>query len=63
MTGKTVILEENTPIYVTLSTDAKGQTTIGIRVDGSEQCLMGQGVILPAPGCAQTWSKNIGEIM
>jgi hypothetical protein len=63
MNGKSVILDSNTPIYVTLSTDARGQTTIGIRVNGSDQCLMGQGVTLPAPGCAQTWSKNIGEIM
>ena len=63
MNGKTVILDNNTPIYVTLSTDAKGQTTIGIRINGGDQCLMAYGVTLPAPGCAQTWSKNIGEIM
>jgi hypothetical protein len=63
MAGKSVILDEDTPIYVTLSTDAKGQTTLGIRVDGSEQCMMAVGVILPGPGCAQTWSKNIGDIM
>jgi hypothetical protein len=63
MDGKSVILDSNTPIYVTLSTDAQGKTTIGIRVDGGDQCPIAYGVILPAPGCAQTWSKNIGEIM
>jgi hypothetical protein len=63
MIGKTVILEENTPIYVTLSADGKGQVSIGIRVNGSDQCLMGYAVTLPQPGCSQTWSKNIGDIM
>jgi hypothetical protein len=63
MAEKAVILEENTPIYVTLSADAKGQVTLGIRVNGSDQCVMAYGVTLPPPGCVQTWSKNIGDIM
>jgi hypothetical protein len=63
MIGKTVILEANTPVYVTLSTDANGQVTLGIRVDGGDQNIMAYGVTMPQPGCSQTWSKNIGEIM
>lgn len=63
MTGKTVILEDNTPVYVTLSVDAKGQIIVGIRINGSDQCVMAQGVALPQPGCSQTWSKNIGDMI
>jgi hypothetical protein len=63
MIGKAVILEDDTPIYVTLSADSKGQIALGIRIDGSQDCVMAQGVILPGPGSVQTWSKNVGDLM
>jgi len=63
MIGKAVILEDNTPIYVTLSADDKGQITLGIRINGSHDCVMAKGVTMPGPASSQTWDKNIGDMV
>ena len=63
MIGKAVILEDKTPVYVTLSVDDKGQITLGIRINGSMERVMAQGVSMPQAGSSQTWSKNAGDLV
>ena len=63
MIGKVVILEDSTPIYVTLTVKDKGQVAIGIRVNGSDQCIMAESATMPQVGSSQTWKKNIGELI
>ena len=63
MLGKAVILEESTPVEVRLSADAKGQVCLGIRINGSNERIMAQVVTLPQPGCSNTWSKPISDLM
>jgi len=63
MIGKTVILEENTPVEVKLSADQKGAVTLGIRINGSDMCVMAQEVTMPEPGCSKSWTTNIKDLM
>jgi hypothetical protein len=63
MIGKAVILEDDTPIYVTLTADDKGQVTLGIRINGSHDCVMAPNVTMPRPSSSQTWNKNVGDLM
>jgi hypothetical protein len=63
MIGKVVLLEDSISIYVTLTVKDKGQVAIGIRVNGSDQCIMADGVTMPQMGSSQTWRKNIGDLI
>jgi hypothetical protein len=63
MIGRAVILDDSTPVEVTLKADAKGQCSLGIRINGSDERIMALVVTLPQPGCSNTWSKPIGDLM
>jgi len=63
MIAKAVILDNSTPVEVTLKADAKGQYALGIRINGSDERIMAQVVTLPQPGCSNTWSKPISDLM
>jgi hypothetical protein len=63
MLGKAVILEEGTPVEVRLSADAKGQVCLGIRINGSNEYVLAQGLTLPQAGSSMSWSKSIGNLM
>lgn len=63
MIGKTVILEENTPVEVKLIADQKGTVTLGIRINGSVEYAMAYGVAMPEPGCSKSWTTNIKDLM
>jgi hypothetical protein len=62
MFGKAVIVAESTPVEVRLSTDDKGQTTLGVRINGTDECILSQNVTLPEPRCSKTWVKNMGDL-
>jgi hypothetical protein len=63
MFEKAVVIPENTPLEVRLSTDEKGMTTLGVRINGTDECLLAQNVTLPELRCSKSWIKNIGELM
>ncbi len=63
MIGKAVILVDTTPVEVKLSADDKGQVTLGVRINGSMECVLAEGVTMPEPNGSKTWSKNIGDLM
>lgn len=63
MAGKTVTLPDSTPIEVKLSADSKGVVSLGIRINGSNVCVLSLMVTVPKPGSSQTWSKTIGDVM
>jgi len=55
--------DAKTPVVVKLSADNKGVISLGIRINGSNECLLAQGVSMPSPNQSTTWTKTIGEIM
>jgi hypothetical protein len=64
MIEKTVILPINTPVDVELTADSKGVVSLGIRINGSNWCVLASGVTMPKSGSApQPWSTTIGNIM
>jgi len=63
MFEKAVVIPDSTPVEVRLSTDEKGVTSLGVRINGTDECLLAQGVTLPEPRCSKSWIKNIGELM
>jgi hypothetical protein len=63
MAGNTVTLPDNTLIEVKLSADSKEIVSLGIRINGSNWCVLASGVTLPRPGYSQTWCEAIGDIM
>ena len=62
MIGKTVILLDSTPVEVKLSADDEGQVSLGIRINGSAEYVLAQGVTMPEPKSSKVWSKNIGDL-
>jgi hypothetical protein len=64
MIEQTVILPVSTPVEVELTSDSKGIVSLGIRINGSNWCILASGVTLPKPGSSSPpWSKTIGDIM
>jgi len=64
MAGNTVTLPDSTLIEVKLSADSRGIVTLGIRINGSNWCVLASGVTLPNPGSTPPpWSTTIGNIM
>lgn len=62
MIAKTVILSVSESVEVELKDDGKGTARLGIRINGSNWCLLASGVTMPALGNHQTWSKTIDDI-
>ncbi|HVP35772.1 MAG TPA: hypothetical protein VMT04_02125 [Terriglobales bacterium] len=60
---KVLMLDETDTVEVKLSTDQAGQVTLGIRINGSTECVLSKKVTLPKAGTSQKWSKDIGEIV
>jgi len=63
MIEKSVIMPVSTPVQVKLSVDEKGLCSIGIRINGSNECLLAQGVTLPKAGTFKIFPATIGDIM
>ena len=63
MPGTNVNLPDDTPVVVKLSADKKGMVTLGIRIDGSEERILAQGVTMPKPNSSKSWRKKIGELV
>jgi len=64
MTPQDRNLNDNTPVEVKLSTDNGGVVSLGIRINGSNWCVLASGVTLPKSGSSSPpWSKTIGNIM
>jgi hypothetical protein len=36
---------------------------LGVRINGSMECVLAEGVTMPEPNGSKTWSKNIGDLM
>jgi hypothetical protein len=60
---KAVILPESMPVEVRLSADSEGIVSLGIRINGSNWCILSKGVTLPEADRSNIWSKNIGEMI
>jgi hypothetical protein len=63
MVPQTGNLKDNTPVEIKLSADEKGVVSLGIRINGSNVCVLSSMVTVPKPGSSQTWSKTIGDVM
>jgi len=63
MIGKFVILPETETVEVELKSDKDGVVSLGIRINGSDFCVMALRVSLPEPESSRSWSKSIGDIM
>ena len=63
MNGRVVLLEENAEVEVKLSADDKGQVTLGIRINGSDERVLAQTVAMPDPRSTKSWTTTIGEVM
>jgi hypothetical protein len=64
MIEQTLILPVSTPVEVELTADSKGIVSLGIRINGSNWCILASGVTLPKLGSSPPpWSTTIGNIM
>ncbi|HEX7400546.1 MAG TPA: hypothetical protein VF369_00075 [candidate division Zixibacteria bacterium] len=63
MLEKSVVLPEGTPIYVKLTTNAEGQVSLGIRIDGGNDCLLDPNLVLPKSGEYKSYTKYVGELV
>jgi hypothetical protein len=63
MIEKTVILPVSTSVKVELIADSKGIVSLGIRINGSDLCILVSGVTVSAPGSSQPpWNTTIENI-
>jgi hypothetical protein len=63
MPGTNVTLPDSTLVEVKLCADKGGVASLGIRINGSNVCVLSSMVTVPKPGSSQTWSKTIGDVM
>ena len=63
MIEKSVILPVSTPVQVKLSVNEKGLISIGIRINGSKDCILAQDVAPPKAGTSKTFPGTIGDIL
>lgn len=63
MIEKSVILPVSTSVQIRLIIDEKGLYSIGIRINGSNECLMAQSETLPKAGTFTPFTTCIGDIM
>ena len=59
---KALIVDETEDVVVTLKANQTGEVSLGIRINGSTDCLLSSSVTLPKPGKSQTYSTKVKDL-
>jgi hypothetical protein len=63
MIKKGVCVEETDEVEVKLSADGKGVISIGVRINGTDECVLASAVTLPEPGRFKSWKKKMKDLV
>ena len=63
MIETTAIMPVSTPVKVKISADADGKVSLGIRINGGNDCLLDADLTLPKPGKSKLYTRFVGELV